>query len=226
MWLYCLKAKKTSDFFHRNDSSHKYNLVLIVLFSYMHLIWLRQWEKQNKIGRLYLRLNENNNNNNTNNVERDFHHIITEWKLNSIFNWGKFCMCLRDNFCQLIQNGISVEYLSSWFRATLHIITWSERQRINIDMNFEMTGNNVKQKKLATHSSQCVTYRRFSFGLARFSSTILFGSSLLIDVCDLLSIKHIVSGDVFFSQKFLCSQHLNDSLLSLALLSLVSRFCS
>lgn len=36
------------------------------------------------------------------------------------------------------------------------------------------------------------TYLRFSFGLARFPSVILSGNSLLIDVWDLLSMKHIV----------------------------------
>lgn len=54
------------------------------------------------------------------------------------------------------------------------------------------------------------TYLRFSFGLARFPSTILFGNSLLIEVCVLLSMKHIVCfacAVVVFL--FALQQHLN-----------------
>lgn len=43
-----------------------------------------------------------------------------------------------------------------------------------------------------TYTNTHQTYLRFSFGFARLVSIILFGNSLLIEVCDLLSMKHIV----------------------------------
>lgn len=89
-------------------------------------------------------------------------------------------------------------WILTYAMRDLFHITWNN---INIDMSmlnlFECENS---------HTLRVIAYLRFSFGLARFPSIILFGNSLLIDVCDLLSMKHIV---YLIVRIILRSQHVN-----------------
>lgn len=120
----------------------------------------------------------------TQTMKMDFISIFNVWqdKLGILFSFCQF------DWNENIYTRHYVHHICALKMLPLHVTwNWTNKYR---QMDFE---------NLQSNCNVCLfMYLRFSFGLVRFSSIILFGNSLLMDACDLLSMKHIVFGHKFF----------------------------
>lgn len=106
------------------------------------------------------------------------------------------------------ENLLFIKYFSGIDVVLVHFISLLGNNQLRVIFSsFKSTlkwHSNTMQKKKNTNLL-------FSFGLDDFPCIILFGSSLLIEVCDLLSMKHIVHSIFvwFFSliKSLKCSFH-------------------